>query len=332
MQYNTYMFKIGEIEIKGKLFVAPMAGITNKPFRKLCKKLGADVTYTEMTSNVGLKYNSAKTESIASIDKEEGLVALQIFGGKVEDYIESAKHFDKNSNASWLDINMGCPVNKVAIKSEAGSALTKTPEKIRKIIRGVVKEIQKPLTIKIRIGWDDENLTYLEVAKIAEEEGAAAIAVHGRTRSQMFTGDANWDAIREIKEAVSIPVIGNGDIKTPEDAERMLSETGVDAVMVARAIQDNPWVIKQIQDYLKIGSYKPNPCVEEVGESFMWYLNELAKEKSERQVVVSSRGIALSWFKQFKQKELRMEFAKADSLQDFQNIINKITKAVNCRK
>ena len=178
------MFKIGNVEIKGKAILAPMAGVTNKAFRKICQELGAAATWTEMTSNVGLKYNSSKTLDYADIDETE-LTALQLFGGEVEDYVAAAKYFDKNGNAAWIDINMGCPVNKVAVRSEAGSALVKSPEKIREIVRAVVKEIKKPLTIKIRIGWDNNDLTYKEVAKIAEEEGVAAIAVHGRTRSQM---------------------------------------------------------------------------------------------------------------------------------------------------
>ena len=294
------MFKIGNVEIKGKVIQGPMAGVSNKIFRKFCENYGAAATWTEMTSNVGLKYNSEKTLEIADIDKTSVPTALQLFGGSLEDYIAGAKYFDENSNADWIDINMGCPVPKVAIKSQAGSALVKTPNKIREIIRGVVKEIKEPLTIKIRIGWDENDLTYLEVAKIAEEEGAAAIAVHGRTRAQLYSGKANWTAIKEIKEAVNIPVIGNGDIFTPEDAKKMLDETGVDAVMVARAARNKPWIFKQINQYLETGKYDPDPTIDEVIQLLDNFYSELKELKGEKVATLQLRGIALHWLDDFK--------------------------------
>lgn len=294
------MFKIGNTEIKGKAILAPMAGVTNKSFRLICEELGAAVTWTEMTSNVGLKYNSEKTLDYAEIGDDENIVALQIFGGEVQDYIDSAKYFDETSKAAWIDINMGCPVAKVAIRSEAGSALMKTPEKIREIISGIVKAIKKPLTIKIRIGWDDDDLTYLEVAKIAEEAGAAAISVHGRTRSQMYTGKANWNAIKEVKDSVSIPVIGNGDIKTPEDAKRMLDETGVDAVMIAREARKNPWIFKQINEYLETGKYSPLPTIDEVLAKLKEYYHSLKELKNEKVALLQLRGVSLQWLDRFK--------------------------------
>ncbi len=294
------MFKIGNVHIKGRAIQAPMAGVSNKIFRKFSEDFGAAITWTEMTSNVGLKYNSNKTMEYADIDKTNVPTALQIFGGEVDDYIEAAKYFDKNSNADFIDINMGCPVNKVAIKSEAGSALMKTPEKIKSIIEGIVKEIKKPLTIKIRIGWDENDLTYLEVAKIAEEAGVAAISVHGRTRKQMYTGRANWNVIKEIKEAVSIPVIGNGDIKTPEDAKRMIDETGVDAVMIARAARSKPWIFKQINQYIEKGYYDPDPSIDEVINLLNKYYEELKKIKGEKIALLQLRGIATHWLENFK--------------------------------
>lgn len=294
------MFKIGNVEIKGKAIQAPMAGVSNKVFRKLCEDFGAAATWTEMTSNVGLKYNSDKTLEIADIDKTGVPTALQIFGGEVEDYIEAAKYFDQNSDADWIDINMGCPVAKVAVRSEAGSALVKTPEKIREIIRGIVAVIKKPLTIKIRIGWDENDLTYLEVAKIAEEEGAAAIAVHGRTRQQMYTGKANWQAIKEVKESVSIPVIGNGDVVTPEDAKRMLDETGVDAVMIARSAQKKPWIFKQVNQYLETGAYDPDPTIDEVIEMLNVFYEDLKSLKGEKVALLQLRGISIQWLDMFK--------------------------------
>lgn len=294
------MFKIGNVEIKGRAIQGPMAGVSNKVFRKFCENFGAAATWTEMTSNVGLKYNSDKTLEIADIDKTGVPTALQLFGGEIEDYVEGAKYFDKNSDADWIDINMGCPVPKVAIKSQAGSALVKTPNKIREIIRLVVKEINKPLTIKIRIGWDENDLTYLEVAKIAEEEGAAAIAVHGRTRAQLYSGKANWNAIKEIKELVSIPVIGNGDVTTPEEAKAMIDQTGVDAVMVARAARSKPWIFKQINQYLETGSYDPDPTIDVVIKLLDEYYEELKKLKGEKVATLQLRGIATHWLEGFK--------------------------------
>lgn len=294
------MFKIGNIEINGKAILAPMAGITNKAFRKICEDLGAAITWTEMTSNVGLKYNSKKTLDIADIDESEKIVALQIFGGDTNDYVEGAKFFDKNSNAAFIDINMGCPVNKVAIKSQAGSALMKTPKKIGEIISSIVKEIEKPLTVKIRIGWDENDLTYLEVAKIAEKSGAAAIIVHGRTRKQMYKGKANWNAIKEIKDNVSIPVIGNGDICTPEDAKKMLDETNVDAVMIAREARRNPWIFQQINDYLENGKYNPLPEIDVVIEKLIEYYKMLKGIKGEKVALLQLRGIAIHWLDRFK--------------------------------
>ncbi|MCK5945962.1 MAG: tRNA dihydrouridine synthase DusB [Mycoplasmataceae bacterium] len=311
------MFKIGNVEIKGKVILAPMAGVTNKAYRDLCSSLGASLVYTEMTSNVGLKYNSEKTLEIADINKDE-TAALQIFGGEISDYVDAAKYFDKNSNAKIIDINMGCPVAKVAIKSKSGSSLLKTPELIGEIIAAIVKEIDKPLTIKIRIGWTNDSLTHVEVAKIAEKAGVAAIAVHGRTREQMYKGSADWKAIKEVKDAVSIPVIGNGDIKTPEDAKRMLDETGVDAVMIAREARDNPWIIKQISDYLETGKYDEYPDLNTVIKELEIFYNNLKELKGEKRAVLQIKGTAVNWLSRFKGiKQEKQEIVRSKTEDEF---------------
>lgn len=321
------MFKIGNVEIKGKIICAPMAGVTNKVFRKIVKEQGAALTYTEMTSNVGLKYNSEKTLEISDIDVDESPTSIQIFGGEIEDYVTGAKYFDKNSNAAIIDINMGCPVQKVAIKSNAGSSLVRTPEKVREIIRAIKKEIDKPLTIKIRIGWDRNSLTHVQVAKIAEEEGVSAIAVHGRTRSEMYTGKADWNAIKEVKDAVKIPVIGNGDVSTPEDAKRMLEETGVDAVMVARAAMDNPWVIRQMIDYIEKGSYDPLPGINEVIKGIIQYHDELKALKGERVALAQVRGVITNWLKRFAEvKAQRQAIVELDTWEEIVESLLKLTK------
>ncbi|CAM9125227.1 tRNA dihydrouridine synthase DusB [Mycoplasma marinum] len=294
------MFKIGNIEIKNKIILAPMAGVTNSAYRIIAKDFEPGYVCTEMTSNVGFKYNSAKTKDIAKVSENEGIVALQIFGGDVEDYVEAAKYYDKNSNAKIIDINMGCPVKKVAIKSQAGSALIKTPEKVREIVSKITATINKPLTVKIRLGWDEKSSNYMDIAKIIEESGAAALIVHGRTREQMYQGKANWDAIKEIKESLSIPVIGNGDVFTPEDAKKMLDYTGVDAVMVARAAQTSPWVIKQMNDYIKTGKYGPNPTIDIIYKTLNRYMNILLEEWSESYTLAQSKSVSSQWFAGFK--------------------------------
>ena len=323
------MFKIGNVEIKGPVIAAPMAGVSNKAFRKMCKEMGANLTYTEMTSNVGLKYNSNKTLEIADIDKSEGVVALQIFGGSKKEYVEAAKYFDKNSNASIIDINMGCPVPKVAIKSQAGSALMKPTalEDVEDILTSVVKAISKPLTIKIRIGWDKNSLTHIKVAKIAEKAGVAMIAVHGRTRNQMYKGKADWSKIKEVKDSVSIPVIGNGDITSPEEAKAMIEATGVDGVMIAREGRENPWIYKQINQYLKTGEYDDLPTIDEVATRLEKYYNELVEVKGEKPGRLQARGIAAHWLSRFKgAQDLKQNILMSESKQEFINNLNIFVK------
>ena len=253
-------FNIGNVRIDGTLFLGPMAGVTDLPFRLLCKEKGANLVYTEMVSAKGIQYNNKNTELLLKISEQERPCALQLFGADPDILSETAKRLEPR-NFDILDINMGCPVPKVVNNGE-GSALMKTPELIGEIVRKVSHTIQKPVTVKIRKGFQEENA--VEVAKIAEANGAAAIAVHARTREQFYSGKADWECIRKVKEAVSVPVIGSGDIFTPQDAKRMLTETGCDGIMIARGARGNPWLFEQIQTYLKEGILLPKPSFSEV--------------------------------------------------------------------
>jgi len=259
--------QIGTVTVPGIVALGPMAGVTDLPFRTLCKECGADLIYTEMVSAKGIMYNNKNTEALLRVEESERPVALQLFGEDPKIMAEQAKRIEER-NFDILDINMGCPVPKVVNNGE-GSALMKTPEKVGEIVHAVASAISKPVTIKIRKGFGKDDANAPIVAKIAEEAGAAAIAVHGRTREQYYSGKADWDIIRQVKEAVKIPVIGNGDIFSPQDAARMLEETGCDGVMVARGVQGNPWLFGQIKAYLEDGTVLPKPDIDTVVEMIL---------------------------------------------------------------
>ena len=271
--------QIGNVTLENNLVLGPMAGVTDLPFRLLCKEQGAGLLCMEMVSAKGILYKNKNTEQLLTIDEAEHPVSLQLFGSDPEIMSEMAKRIEERP-FDILDINMGCPVPKV-VNNGDGSALMKNPILAGKIIEKTVGAIQKPVTVKIRKGFDDAHINAVEMAKIAETSGAAAIAVHGRTREQYYSGKADWDIIRQVKEAVKIPVIGNGDILTAEDAIRMGEETGCDGFMIARGAQGNPWIFRQVLHYFETGEHLPKPSFEEVTEMMLRHARMMLEFKGE---------------------------------------------------
>ncbi|MBS6117178.1 MAG: tRNA dihydrouridine synthase DusB [Blautia sp.] len=260
-------WKIGDVEIDNPFALAPMAGVTDLPFRKLCKEQGAGLICMEMVSAKAISFHNKNTEALMEIDKCENPVSMQLFGSEPELMARVAAEIEERP-FDILDINMGCPVPKVVNNGE-GSALLKNPELIVKIVKSVSSAIKKPLTVKVRIGFENEPVDIVEIAKRVEDAGAAAIAVHGRTRQQYYSGTADWDTIRRVKEAVTIPVIGNGDVDSPEKAEALIKETGCDGVMIGRAVRGNPWLFRELNHYFETGEKLPRPSAEEVREMIL---------------------------------------------------------------
>lgn len=274
------MWKIGDIEIPNRVVVAPMAGISNAAFRVTVKEFGAGLVVCEMISDKGIQHRNKKTLEMLYIDEREYPLSVQIFGGNKENLVEAAKFVEENTKAAIIDINMGCPVNKV-IKAEAGAKWLLDPNKVYEMVEAVSSAVSMPVTVKMRTGWDDEHLFAVENALAAEKAGASAIAMHGRTRVQMYEGKANWEVLKEVKRHLTIPFMGNGDVKTPEDAKRMIEYVGADGVMIGRAALGNPWMIQRTKEYLETGVLIPEPSPFEKIETAKLHLTRLVDLKGE---------------------------------------------------
>lgn len=287
-------FQIGNLVMDNRVVLAPMAGICNSAFRLTVKEFGAGLVYAEMISDKGIVQKNERTMNMLYIDERENPLSLQIFGAEKETLVEAAKYVDQNTNADIIDINMGCPVSKI-IKCEAGAKLLLDPEKIYEMVAAVVDNVKKPVSVKMRTGWDLDHLYAVQNAQAIERAGGSAVAVHGRTRVQMYEGHADWDIIRQVKENVNIPVIGNGDVETPQDAKRMLEQTGVDGVMIGRAALGDPWMIYRTVEYLESGELKPEPSVREKMDVCLLHFERLVALKGENIAVREMRKHA-SWY------------------------------------
>ena len=288
------MWKIGNVIINNKIVMAPMAGISNSAYRRICKEMGCGLIYAEMVSDKAISFGNKKTIDMLYMTDFERPIAQQIFGTDVDSFVTAAKYIEENMHPDIIDINMGCPVPKVAVRAQAGSALLKNPEKIREIVTAVVNTVKVPVTVKIRSGWDNKHINAVEVAKICEEAGASAICIHPRTRSDGYSGKADWSIIKKIKEAVKIPVIGNGDVKNPEDVVKMLNETGCDAVMLGRGLLGNPWLIKNSLLLLNNKKYEI-PTKEEKIKMCIKHLEYLNETKCEKLAILEIRS-HISWY------------------------------------
>lgn len=308
------MWKIKNVEINGKIVVAPMAGISNMTFRRICKSMGASLVVAEMVSDKAITYGNEKTFELLRMNDDERPISQQIFGSDVKSFVEAAKIVEEKMKPDIIDINMGCPVPKVAVKNQAGSALLKNPEKVGEIIKAVVGAVNVPVTVKIRSGWDQSSINAVEIAKIAEATGASAITVHARTRAQGYAGKADWNIIKEVVNAVDIPVIGNGDVVSCYDAKKMLDETGCSAVMIGRGLLGNPWLIKECVEYLESGKLPEVIDYNEKIDMMEYHLNKLCEDKTEKQAVLEIRNHLLNYLKGLPEnKEVKNQVCRCKS-------------------
>ncbi|PLT33044.1 tRNA dihydrouridine synthase DusB [Bacillus sp. V5-8f] len=326
------MFKIGDIEMKNRVVLAPMAGVCNSAFRLTVKEFGAGLVCAEMVSDKGILFKNAKTMNMLYIDEREKPLSLQIFGGQKESLVEAAKFVDKNTTADIIDINMGCPVPKIT-SCDAGAKWLLDPNKIYEMVSAVVDAVDKPVTVKMRMGWDEDHIFAVKNAQAVERAGGSAVSLHGRTRVQMYEGKANWDIIREVKNSVNIPVIGNGDVETPQDAERMLKETGVDGVMIGRAALGNPWMIYRTVKYLETGELFEEPTAREKIDVCVLHMDRLIALKNENVAVREMRKHAAWYLKGIRGNAIaRKGINECNTREDVVNLLYGLVEEVEAKE
>ena len=315
--------KIGNVELENRYILGPMAGVTDLPFRLLCKEQGAGLLCMEMVSAKAIYYNNRNTESLLEIHPDETPVSLQLFGSDPKIMSEMAKRIEERPFAI-LDVNMGCPVPKV-VRNGEGSALMKEPKLVYEIVSALVKAIDKPVTVKIRKGFDDDHVNAVEIAKIIEEAGAAAVAVHGRTREQYYSGKADWDIIRQVKEAVSIPVIGNGDVTSPQKADELVRLTGCDGIMIARGAEGNPWIFSEMVHWEETGELPPRPDKDEIREMMLKHARLQLEYKGEFCGIREMRKHVAWYTKGLKgAARLREKVNAVESLEELENLLTSL--------
>jgi tRNA-dihydrouridine synthase B len=313
--------KIGNVTLDNKVFLSPMAGVTDLPFRLICKEQDCGMLYTEMINAKALCYDDQNTKKMLKIEEEEHPVAVQIFGSDPEFMAGAAEILNEYPN-EILDINMGCPAPKV-IKNGDGSALMKNPKLAEEVLKAVVNKSKKPVTLKIRKGWDDNSVNAVEIAKIAEASGISALAIHGRTREQYYSGKADWDIIAKIKENISIPVIGNGDVFEVEDAINMIKKTNCDAIMIGRGAQGNPWIFKRINHYMKTGEILPEPTCDEKINTALKHL-KLAVEEHGEYVAVREMRKHIAWYLKGLRGSARLR-DEINKIESYEEVVSKLS-------
>ena len=321
------MWQIGDVKIPNQIVLAPMAGVCNHAFRKIIKSMGCGLLVCEMVSDKAIAYGNQKTIDMLYMTEDERPISQQIFGSDKQSFVKAAKYIYQNMKPDIIDINMGCPVPKVALKSQAGSALLKNPEKVYEIVKAVSEEVPIPVTVKIRSGWDSEHINALEIAKICEQAGAKAITIHPRTRSQGYKGKADWNIIKEVKQNVSIPVIGNGDIRSCYDALKMLEETGCDAVMIGRGTLGNPWLIKECVDYIEKRIEPKEISLNEKIAMIKKHMNYLLELKNEKIALLEIRSHIAWYLKGVKNaSKLKEQVFKTTSIKEINDLLDQFLK------
>lgn len=323
MSNVIHPIRIGNVELKNNLVLAPMAGVTDLAYRPLCMEMGAGMSVMEMVSAKAITYNNKKTHEMLRIEESEHPVSLQIFGSEPEVMAEAVRRIEGECPYDILDVNMGCPVPKVVNNGE-GSALMKNPRLVGQIIEALVKATNKPVTVKFRTGFDAEHLNACEIAHVAEESGAAAVAVHGRTREQMYMGEADWDMIRRVKETVSIPVFGNGDLRSGADVVRMYEQTKCDGFMIARAARGNPWIFSEIIKYCETGVQPDRPSLEELRDMMLRHARRIIETRDEFGGIREMRK-HVAWYTAGLRNSsyIRREVNKVESYQDLEELLQR---------